>query len=278
MYRTPDAASYETGRPFAASLRRPSVFARGVGASVTLAVCLAVSASSAALAHAQEAPSPTAPATMERAVVVASGQGEVTLRPDRATVSVTIRTVAPEPEEASSRNLETTQAVTAAIEELDMELDSLRSTGVRIGPNREYTPDGPRDAGYFAQRSLSVTTNDLGDVGRVIQAAVGAGANQVDGVSYSSTEEESARREALTRAVEKARADAAVVARAAGGRLGAVVLLSTENVSVPRPLVRGFGVQAETQALAADQSLPDPEDLTVTAHVQGRWAFEPADR
>lgn len=227
------------------------------------------------VAHAQETPEQTAPGEPERAVVVASGQGEVTLRPDRATVSVMIRTVAPEPDEASSRNLAIAEAVTVAIEALDIEPDSLRSTGVRIGPNREYTPEGPRDAGYFAQRSLRVTTNDLADVGRIIQAAVGAGATSIDGVGYSSTEEESARHEALARAVEKARADAAVVARAAGGRLGRVILLSTENVSIPRPMVA-----YETMAVsrAADQSLPEPEDLTVTAHVQGRWTFEPGER
>ncbi len=245
-----------------------------LGPSLAAVLISAFLASFASLAHAQDAPQPTSPAA-ERAVVVASGEGEVTLRPDRATVSVTIHTVAPEPDEASSRNLAIAEAVTAAIEALDIEPDSLRSTGVRIGPNREYTPEGPRDAGYFAQRSLRVTTNDLSDVGRIIQAAVGAGANRVDGVAYSSSEEESARREALALAVEKARADAAVVARAAGGRLGAVVLLSTENVAVPRPMVA-----YETMAVgrAADQSLPEPEDLTVTAHVQGRWAFEAGER
>ena len=239
---------------------------------IFLLAALAVGLSSPLAAPAQEAPHPPMPGAADRAIVVASGQGEVTLRPDRATVSVTIRTIAPEPDEASSRNLAIAEAVTGAIEALDIEPDSLRSTGVRIGPNREYTPDGPRDAGYFAERSLRVTTHDLADVGRIIQAAVGAGATSVDGVGYSSSEEESARAEALARAVEKARGDAAAIARAAGGRLGRVVLLSTENVSVPRPMM-------ELQALSvsradAGRAMPEPEDLTVTAHVQGRWTFE----
>ena len=242
---------------------------RAVGASLA-ALCSALIPFGAS-AQAQEAPHPHMPGAAERAVVVASGQGEVTLRPDRATVSVTVRTIAPEPDEASSRNLDIAEAVTAAIEALDIESDSLRSTGVRIGPNREYTPDGPRDAGYFAERSLRVTTNELADVGRIIQAAVAAGATSVDGISYSSSEEESARAEALARAVEKARADAAVIARAAGGRLGRVLLLSTENVSVPRPTI---ALEAMSVSRAGDRAMPEPEDLTVTAHVQGRWAFE----
>jgi len=209
----------------------------------------------------------------DRAVVAAAGHGEVVLRPDRATVSVSVRTIAPEPDDAASRNLQIAEEVTGALEALDLEPDSLRLTGVRVGPNREYTPDGPRDAGYFAERSLRVTTNDLADVGRIIQAAVGAGATQVDHVAYSSSEEEPARRQALTLAVEKARSDAQTVAAAAGGRLGPVILLSTQDVSVPRPMYR-----MESEAVrgfdGADEALPEPEDLTVTAFVQGHWAFE----
>lgn len=208
----------------------------------------------------------------DRAVVAAEGTGEVTLRPDRATVSVTVRTIAQQPAQASSRNQETAAAVTAALEALDLEPDSLRLTGVRVGPNREYTPEGPRDDGYFAERSLRVTTDDLADVGRIIEAAVGAGATQIDHIAYSSSEESAARREALTLAVEKARGDAEVVASAAGGGLGAVILLSTQDVSVPRPMLRMEAL--EVSRGGADQALPEPEDLTVTAFVQGHWAFE----
>lgn len=209
------------------------------------------------------------------AVVAASGDGEVMLRPDRASVSVTVRTIAPEPDQAASRNLATAEDVTEALEALELEPDSLRLTGVRIGPNREYTPDGPRDAGYFAERSLRVTTNDLADVGRIIQAAVGAGATQIDHIAYSSSEEDAARQQALTLAVEKARGTAQTVATAAGGRLGSVILLSTDGVSVPRPMLRMEAT--EMSRAAADQSMPEPEDLTVTAFVQGHWAFEQGD-
>ncbi|MFW6089640.1 MAG: SIMPL domain-containing protein [Gemmatimonadota bacterium] len=210
----------------------------------------------------------------DRAVVAASGNGEVMLRPDRASVSVTVRTIAPEPDQAESRNLAAAEAVSEALDALDLEPDSLRLTGVRIGPNREYGPDGPRDAGYFAERSLRVTTDDLADVGRIIQAAVEAGATQVDHVAYSSSEEEEARQRALTLAVEKASADARTIATAAGGRLGNVILLSTEEVSVPRPMLRLEAM--EMNRAAADQAMPEPEDLTVTAFVQGQWVFERA--
>lgn len=208
----------------------------------------------------------------EHAAVVAGGRGEVTLMPDRASVSLAIRTIAPEPDAAASRNQATTEAVTAALDGLDLEPDSIRLTGLRIGPNQEYTPEGPRDAGFFAERSIRVATDDIADVARIVSAAVKAGATQVDYVGYSSSREEQARAEALEKAVGKARADAEIVAKAAGGRLGAVILLSTQEVSVPMPMYR---LEASRDVAMSEQQgrIPDPEDLTITAFVQGHWAF-----
>lgn len=224
--------------------------------------------SASAVASAQEA-SPTP----DRAIVMASGLGEVRLQADRATVSITVRTIAEKPDRASSLNRSEAEAVTAALEALD--LDSLRSTGVRVGPNRQYTPDGPKDEGYFAERSLRVSTDDLSQVGEIIASAVGAGATEIDNVAYSSSEEASARRQALAKAVDNARADAAAVAAAAGGRLGEVVLLSSGGVNVPRPM---YQMQAATRVVRGgrpNEELPEPEDLTITANVEIHWVFEP---
>lgn len=208
----------------------------------------------------------------DRAAVVAGGRGEVTLRPDRASVSLSVRTIAPEPDAAAARNEATTEAVTEALDGLGLPQDSIRLTGLRIGPNREYTPEGPRDAGFFAERSIRVGTGDIGDVAKIVSAAVKAGATQVDFVSYTSSEEEAARTEALQKAVAKARSDAEIVARAAGGRLGAVILLSTQDVSVPMPMYR-LEATRDMEMSEAQGRVPEPEDLTITAFVQGHWAF-----
>lgn len=210
-----------------------------------------------------------------QAVVMASGLGEVMLQPDRATVSITVRTIADEPDQASSRNRSAAEAVTGALDTLD--LDSLRSSGVRIGPNRRYTSDGPKEEGYFAERSLRVSTHDLAQVGTIIEAALGAGATEIDNVAYTSSEEETARRQALARAVENARSDAAAVARAAGGRLGDVILLSTGGVNVPRRIIRGFSTGTEIRGGRPSEGaveLPGPEDLTISANVEIHWVFE----
>lgn len=238
------------------------------------ALALLVLSTSSSVASAQNVRPPDA----GQALVMASGLGEVMLQPDRATVSITVRTIADRPDDASSRNRAAAESVATALAALD--LDSLRSSGVRIGPNRQYTSDGPKEEGYFAERSLRVSTDDLAQVGTIIEAALGAGATEIDNVAYASSAEDAARREALARAVANARSDAAAVAEAAGGRLGDVVLLSTGGVNVPRPIVRDFTSVAAIRggrpnAMAVE--LPGPEDLTITANVEIHWAFEVAE-
>ena len=166
--------------------------------------------------------------TVGSGTVVAIGMGEVILKPDHADVSVTIRTVASEPNDAQLRNEATTEAVTAGLMGLDLDPDSIRLTTLRIGPHREYSPSGIlRPAGYVATRSLSVVTDDLEMVGRIVDVATKAGVTSVDRVSYSSARADEARLEALTEAVGNARAEADVMAAAASGRLGGLTLLTT---------------------------------------------------
>ncbi|MEE8486974.1 MAG: SIMPL domain-containing protein [Gemmatimonadota bacterium] len=208
--------------------------------------------------------------------VVAVGTGEVVLKPDHADISITIRTIAPEPDEAQSLNETTATAVAAVLAGLDLDSDSIRLTTLRIGPHIEYSPAGVRrPAGYAATRSLSVATDDLGMVSRIVDVATRAGATSIDRVSYSSSRADDARLEALTEAVGNARAEAEVMAAAADGRLGGLALLTT-NPAGSRPVqTRGFGVRTIQTALVATDPMPDPSDLTITAVVEGHWTFIP---
>ena len=231
-------------------------------------ICLAIFAFAEPLA---------AQVTVGSGTVVAVGMGDVVLRPDHANVSITIRTIAPEPAEAQSLNEATTDAVAAGLAGLDLDPDSIRLTTVRIGPHMEYSPAGVRrPAGYAATRSLRVSTDDLGMVGRIVDVATKVGATSIDRVSYTSSRAEEAYLEALAEAVLNARREAEVMAGAAGGHLGGLALLTTNPVTIPRPVlsrssrvIRGGAVPTE--------ATPDPSDLTITAVVEGHWMFIPND-
>lgn len=110
---------------------------------------------------------------------------------------------------------------------------------------------------------------DLARVGAVIDAALGAGATNISGIRFESTRREPARLEALAKAVQAARREAEAIARAAGGRLGALLEASTAG-----PVLYAPRAEMALRTMAADTPIAPPA-LEVTATVTARWAFVP---
>ncbi|RMH15437.1 MAG: DUF541 domain-containing protein, partial [Gemmatimonadetes bacterium] len=113
------------------------------------------------------------------------------------------------------------QAVLDALAGAEVEGMKVETRGFSLTPRYRRDREGNMTAdGYLAANTVRVTMPDLDAVGPIIDAAIRAGANRVDGLSYSSTEAPAARLEALRRAVASAEAEAEAVAGALGLELG----------------------------------------------------------
>jgi uncharacterized protein len=133
----------------------------------------------------------------------------------------------------------------------------------------------PRITGYRAQNTVQVEVRDIAAVGKVIDAALGAGANNIGGVALFASNTEAARKEALQKAVAKARAEAEAVAAAAGGSLGTLLELTIEPYGVPQPLMRQAAM-ANMSVAMADATPVETGELIVQAMVRVRWLFTAA--
>jgi uncharacterized protein YggE len=110
----------------------------------------------------------------------------------------------------------------------------------------------------------------LDDVGKMIDAALAKGANEISSLQFYSSKADSVRRVALAAAVANARADAEVLARAAGGSLGTLLELSSGESPIrpPQPLVMSRMVDAKATPIESG-------DQTFSATVSARWQFVP---
>jgi uncharacterized protein YggE len=164
-------------------------------------------------------------------------------------------------------------------------LDTLRSgfrltdrdlvtTGYSLQPQMVYPGDGkpPQVVGFIASNSVRVRVDQLDRVGAVIDAAIKKGATNVAGLVFYSTNVDEARRTALSQAVENARRDAEVMAVAAGGQIGALIELTSQQVDVIRPPMPMFEMRQQ-KADVATQVQPGEEKIS--AVVTGRWRFVP---
>jgi uncharacterized protein YggE len=201
--------------------------------------------------------------------VTVTGSAEVTVPPDAATLSIAIRNVSPSPAEAASKTSELTKAVRAALAQMGVPESAIRQTGYWVGPNWEYQDRVRTLSGYAAELTVGVKTGELSQIGKLVEAAVGAGATEIGHIKYTSTVLPQARREALSGAIAQAQLDAAAMAEAAGGTLGTLQYLTTEDEGRPGVVIRGGSANpANTQVQMAT-----PQDMTIRATVKGQWTL-----
>ncbi|MES3034560.1 MAG: SIMPL domain-containing protein [Gemmatimonadota bacterium] len=212
-------------------------------------------------------------------VIEVTGAGEAKAIPDRALVYVGVQTKGRTAAIAGQENAKLANAILAAVRAAGIAREQVGTMNYSVQPSYRYYPDGrkPELTGYDATNTVRVEVRSLELVGKVIDAALGAGANNINGISFFTAQLDSVRREAMAAATVDARLSAEVMARAAGGSLGPLLSLTTQMNDGPRPYV----MQAMAmRGKAADEATPvvAPTEQTVNASVVGRWQFVPAPR
>lgn len=206
------------------------------------------------------------------AFVEVSAVGRVDATTDRAVVRFAVETEATDAAEASQENARRMDAVLQAVRELGVEGTELETSGYQLSPiYRRPAQGGTQEiAGYRAQNFVEVTLDDVDAVGRVIDAAIGAGANRIAGLTFTARDTRPARLEALRIAVERAREEAETMAAALGVPLGPPLEVRTGGeTDPPRPMMMRM------EAAQADVSTPiEAGDQTVTAHVTVRYRLQ----
>ena len=204
--------------------------------------------------------------------ITATGHGEARIAPDRATVSIGVQTKAPTAAQASAENARKQRAVIDALKSLGITDQEISTVEYSVYPESAPTTTDertPRILGYTVSNSVRVDVQHVDRLGAIIDAALGHGANAINSVDFSSSNEDEARRAALALAVQHARGDAEAMARGAGGRLGELVDLTSEAAA--RPIE--FGQRMAIGAAVATPISPGSE--TVAVEVVGRWRYLP---
>lgn len=167
----------------------------------------------------------------ERPHLTVVAHAEVKVVPDRAHLVIAVESRGRTSQAAATENARIQTAVLEAIRRAGIPAAQIRTQTVMVTPEYEYPKEGgrPTVTGYQARNAVQVEVRDLSRVGGVIDAALAAGATNINGPNFALANPDSARREALDSAVRKAMADARVMAQAAGVALGQVLELSSED-------------------------------------------------
>ncbi|CAN5145533.1 SIMPL domain-containing protein [soil metagenome] len=209
-------------------------------------------------------------------VLSTSGQGEAKVTPDRASVMLNVQTRATTAAAASSENATRTRAVMDAVAKLGLSRDQLATEGYTVYPEMQYDKNGgaPRVSGYVVTNTVRAETKRPEQAGAIVDAALAAGANMVNSLSFYASSIDEARRQAVVGAVASARADAEAMAKAAGGSLGGLLELSTGGPTLPPRPMYDMAVRSKS-AMQAEPTPVNPGQQTVTVYVTAKWRFVP---
>lgn len=164
------------------------------------------------------------------------GDGKVSAAPDMATIVLGVETQNASAAGAVRENAvlmnETINALLAAgIAEKDIQTSTFSLTTMQQD-EPEMANEEPKAPIFLATNQVTVKLNNTTDVGMVLDAAVSAGSNSIQQVSFDLMDPIPQNEMALTRAIEDARRKAEVAANAADVNLGRVLEINEGYVYV----------------------------------------------
>lgn len=211
---------------------------------------------------------PAAHAAEEGISVAATGVVKVV--PDTAEFDVVVQSSDKDAGKAAARTAETVSALQKALRAVGIPPADATTAGYSVRPEWSWSSGKNVFKGYIARHVVRVSVRDLRQAGAAVDAAVQSGAGEVGDMRFVSSRYESLRKEALDLAVRNARGDAEVMARAAGGRLGSLLELTTGEPQ-GRPLMDGMLMKAAAPEAAPTEITPGEQEVSVTVH--SRWRF-----
>ena len=202
-----------------------------------------------------------------------SATGEVTRVPDVALISAGVVSRSATASVALQDTADRMQRVLAALKRAGVEDRDIQTSNVSLNPEYRYPENqSPQLVGYTASNTVTIRFRDIRSSGKILDALVSQGANQINGPNLTVDKPEAALDEARAKAVAEGRARADLYARSLGMRVVKIVSVSESGGSYPVPPPMPMYARAEA-AQAADSKIEAGEqklqvNLAVTFELQ----------
>ncbi|HMI40169.1 MAG TPA: SIMPL domain-containing protein [Sphingomicrobium sp.] len=193
-----------------------------------------------------------------------SATGTVTRVPDLAIISAGVVTKASTATGAISENAARMERVRAALKRAGIADRDIQTSSINLNPDYRYENNQPPVlTGYQATNNVSVKFRDIRNSGKILDALVAEGANQINGPSLTIDKPEAAYDEARTRAIAEGRARADLYARALGMRVTRLLSVS-ESGGYSRPPMPYAADMMVTAQRAKTEIDPGTQDLQIS--------------
>ena len=182
--------------------------------------------------------------------VSVSGTGTVTAYPDEADLFLSVRTQNQTAADTAATNGRIMTSVYNSLSTVGVNKSEVKTISYSLSPTYD-SENNTKLVGFVAVNSIEIVVTgieNLPNVGKIIDAAVSAGANQVDGISFTFTDSNSntLQAEAYEKAVHDANSQASAIVSGLGGVIIGVAFVSTNYgyaILSPQPIAYGGSME-----------------------------------
>lgn len=243
---------------------------------LSAAVCSLSVAAAAGCGQSQ--PSQAAPASLpnylevrnvEQNVITVQSSETVKVVPDMAEIRFSVSTQEKDAKTCQEKNNKDLTSVIQFLKDFGIHEESIQTSNYGLNPIYDWSA-GQTVTGYEMTTTLTVSDVTIDQTGTLLTACVDAGINNIDRISYFSSQYDACYQEALAKAIDSARQKAQAIADAGGCALGTVVHVE-EYANSQEARYNGYAKQASKSEAGAGAVMEDmavePGQVTVEARI-----------
>ena len=180
------------------------------------------------------------------------GEAQVAAKPDMARIDVGVIEQAETAQAALEKNNRAMRRLSDTLKKHGVADRDIQTRSFDVSPVYDYGEDRRRERlqGYRVSNQVQVRVRDLGRLGALLDALVGAGANRVGGIVFDVQDAQALLDAGRREAVQEARRRAGLYAETAGVNLGDLLLVEEMDGGAPRPVA---------MRMSAEQAVPIAE-------------------
>ena len=176
-------------------------------------------------------------AALAETTITVTGTGTSLVPADTAVITLGVNARNKDVLAAQTEVNEAIAAIRSALVAEGVKEEDINTDFINIYAYYDYRNDTEVLAGYNVSSNLAIRVEKIDMAGSLIDAAFAAGANTLNGISFSATDTSEAKAEALKQAVDEARAKAEVLAEAVGMKItGIETITEGGTYSYERPV------------------------------------------
>ncbi len=170
-----------------------------------------------------------------RRVLMVTGEGIVSVEPDRALITVGVLTENQDLSRSQRENAHIITNVIRSLTELGIPRENIQTVEYRIQAQYDYVDGKPILRGYQTTHLLQITNEQITQTGRIVDTAVANGATTVSSIQFTLAHPAFFYNQALERALKNSQQKAATIARSLGVPLHVIPIKLTETTRTPAP-------------------------------------------